>query len=114
MMAAISSVVATGRRMKGRDGLMPRPDDHAGWRGSLRRCRVALAALTVGALTGFGRRLARLRWLAGLGSLARRGGLAGATLTAAGRLARCRHRHRGAVAQPVGAVRHHPVPGLQP
>ena len=56
---------------------------------------MALAALTVGALAGLGWRLAWLRSLAGLGSLARRGGLAGASLVLTFRLARRRHRHRG-------------------
>jgi hypothetical protein len=83
MMAAISSVVATGRRMKGRDGLMRRASDQGasdqtGRRGSLRLLSVVLTVLMLPGLRGrpSWRRLVRLARVTGLTRLSRRNRLA--------------------------------------
>src|SRR5437016_11905065 len=102
MIAAISSEVATGRRMKMRDGLT------ASWcSGSL---RVAPAALAVGTLL----RICRRSRLCG-----RRRLRSGCRLFSRGRLRLCgpttlHQPHLGAVLQPIGAVGDDPLPRLEP
>src|SRR4051794_8374107 len=95
-MAAISSVVATGRRMNSRDGFIAAPDSSSGVAGAAAGGRrlVAMPALAV-------RRLAAGTVLAG-----------GAVLPGRRRrLLGPGDGHGGAVAQLVGAVDHHLLAG---